>query len=77
MLQTIEALLEPNGVIRWQEKINIKHPTKILVTFLTPANEPKEDTIEDLFGVLTASRGVSLDAMEAAICQRGSQYDCD
>ena len=77
MLQTIEALLEPNGVIHWLEKVNINRPTKILVTFLTAPNEQEDTDIEGLFGLLTASTSVSLEVMDAAIRQRGSQYDCD
>lgn len=69
MLQTIEALLEPNGVIHWLEKVNISRPTKVLVTFLAPANEQEEADIEDLFGILTAPHGVSLEMMDAAIRQ--------
>lgn len=77
MLQTIEAMLEPNGIIHWLEKINISRPTKILVTFLAPANTQENDDIEDLFGILTAPHGVSLEMMDAAIRQRGSQHDFD
>jgi hypothetical protein len=77
MLQTIEALLEPNGVIHWLEKVNISRPTKILVTFLVPAEEHADDDIEELFGILTAPYGVSLEMMDAAIRQRGSQHDFD
>lgn len=76
MLQTIEAMLEPNGIIHWLEKITISRPTKILVTFLPATREEgQEDDLEDLFGILTAPRGISLDAMEQAIRQRGSQHD--
>jgi len=76
MLQTIEAMLEPNGIIHWLEKITISRPTKILVTFLPAIREEgQEDDLEELFGILTAPRGVSLDAMEQAIRQRGSQHD--
>lgn len=77
MLQTIEALLDPNGVIHWQEKINIRRPTKVLITFLSPAEENEVSDIEELFGLLTASKGVNLEAMDDAIRQRGSQYDFD
>ncbi len=77
MLQTIEAILEPNGVIHWSEKISISRPTKILVTFLASSNEQEDSDIEDLFGILTATHGVSLEAMDAAIRQRGSQHDFD
>lgn len=77
MLQTIEALLDPNGVIHWQEKVKIQRPTKVLITFLSPADEQGDSDIEDLFGVLTASKGVSLEAMDAAIRERGSQHDFD
>lgn len=77
MLQTIEAMLEPNGVIHWLEKVNISRPTKILVTFLAPTNAQENDDIEELFGILTASQGVSLEAMDLAIRERGSQHDFD
>ncbi|HMT93049.1 hypothetical protein [uncultured Thiothrix sp.] len=77
MLQTIEAMLEPNGVIHWLEKVNISRPTKILVTFLAPTNAQEIDNIEDLFGILTASQGVSLEAMDLAIRERVSQHDFD
>ncbi|TXH59518.1 MAG: hypothetical protein E6Q84_06305 [Thiothrix sp.] len=77
MLQTIEAMLEPNGVIHWLEKVNISRPTKILVTFLAPTNAQENDDIEELFGILTASQGVSLEAMDLAIRERCSQHDFD
>ena len=34
MLQTIEALLEPDGRIHLLEKLNITRPTKVLLTVL-------------------------------------------
>lgn len=75
MLQTVEAMLEPSGAIRWLEAITISRPTKVLITFLAPPTNVEND-LEDLFGILTAPHSVSLDTMDAVIRQQGSQHDC-
>jgi hypothetical protein len=66
VLQTVEAMMEPNGSVRLLEKINVKKSTRVLVTLLPAANDKSETgDIEDLFGVLTAERSTSLDDMDA------------
>jgi hypothetical protein len=40
MLQTVEAVIEPSGVVRLLEEIHVSSPKRALVTVLdTPANE--------------------------------------
>lgn len=75
MLQTVEAMMEPDGSVRLLEKIRVDKPTKVLITLLTASNDELENTgsVEGLFGVLTATQPVSLEDMDEAIRKRGSQ----
>lgn len=38
MLQTVEAVIRPDGSISLLEKLNIVEPTKVLLTLLGPAS---------------------------------------
>ncbi|MBW4054979.1 MAG: hypothetical protein HIU83_06200 [Proteobacteria bacterium] len=80
MLQTIEVEIDTKGHIHPLEKLPLPHKGKsralltILPTF--PAVRRQTGTVGQetpAFGVLTASRSVSIDEMEAAIHARGSR----
>lgn len=80
MLQTIEVEIDAKGHIHPLEKLPLLHKGKSRA-FLTilpdlpakPVQSGKSDRETPAFGVLTATRSVSLDEMEAAIHTRGSR----
>lgn len=80
MLQTIEVEIDAKGHIHPLEKLPLLHKGKsrALLTILPdlPA-KTKQAAISGLerpaFGVLTATRSVTLEEMEAAIHTRGSR----
>lgn len=80
MLQTIEVEIDAKGHIHPLEKLPLPHKGKsrALLTILPvlPAVRRKTETSDKetlAFGVLTASRSVSLDEMDTAIHTRGSR----
>lgn len=79
MLQTIEVEIDSKGHIHPLEKIPlpIKGKSRALLTILPtlPAVHRQTGTVQETpaFGVLTASRSVSIEEMEAAIHTRGSR----
>jgi hypothetical protein len=77
MLQTIEVEIDAKGHIHPLEKIPLPHKGKsrALLTILPAVRRRSSATIQEnsAFGVLTASRSVSLDEMETAIHSRGSR----
>ena len=77
MLQTIEVEIDAKGHIHPLEKLPLPHKGKsrALLTML-PAVRRKPNTASQgtsAFGVITASRSVSLDEMEDTIHRRGSR----
>ncbi len=80
MLQTIEVEIDAKGHIHPLEALPLpqKGKSRALLTIL-PATSVVQRQTKSLgqktpaFGVLTASRSVSLDEMEAAIHARGSR----
>jgi len=80
MLQTIEVEIDAKGHIHPLEKLPIprKGKSRALLTILPalPAARRRSDIASletPAFGVLAASRSVSLDEMETAIHTRGSK----
>jgi hypothetical protein len=80
MLQTIEVEIDAKGHIHPLEKLPLPHKGKsrALLTILPTIPEVRRRTgaagqETPAFGVLTASRSVSIDEMEAAIHSRGSR----
>ena len=78
MLQTIEVEIDAEGHIHPLEELPLPHKgiSRALLTILPeqPARQrPDISRKTPAFGVLTASRSVSLDEMEAAIHARGSR----
>lgn len=80
MLQTIEVEIDAKGHIHPLEKLPLPHKGKsrALLTILPafPAAQRQTKNVGQempAFGVLTASRSVSLNDMEAAIHARGSR----
>jgi hypothetical protein len=80
MLQTIEVEIDAKGHIHPLEKLPLpqKGKTRALLTILpafpvVPRQVKSIDSDAPAFGVLTASRFVSLEEMEAAIHTRGSR----
>lgn len=79
MLQTIEAEIDAEGHIHPLEKLPLpfKGISRALLTILPeqPARRQRSDSVQETpaFGVLTATRSVTLDEMEAAIHTRGSR----
>lgn len=43
MLQTVEAIVEPSGVVRLLEEVNIVSPRRAIVTFLDSAPSEQYD----------------------------------
>ncbi|MDP2902127.1 MAG: hypothetical protein Q8N96_03340 [Methylovulum sp.] len=41
MLQTIEAILEPSGQVRFLEPIQVLAPARVLLTLLEPTSSPE------------------------------------
>lgn len=81
MLQTIEVEIDAKGHIHPLEKIPLplKGKSRALLTILPPLSASRQltdspDLETPAFGVLTASRSVSLDEMETAINARGSRF---
>jgi len=80
MLQTIEVEIDAKGHIHPLENLPLprKGKSRALLTILPPLPEVRKRTGSvgqktPAFGVLTASRSVSIDEMEAAIHTRGSR----
>ncbi|MFZ4855093.1 MAG: hypothetical protein ACOYL3_01745 [Desulfuromonadaceae bacterium] len=80
MLQTIEVEIDAKGHIHPLEKLPLpqKGKSRALLTILpalpTVLQQTKSGGLEvPAFGVLTASRSVSIDDIEAAIHARGSR----
>lgn len=77
MLQTIEVEIDAKGHIHPLEKLPLPHKGKsrALLTILPdlPAVPQRPETTTPAFGVLTASRSISLNEMETAIRRRGSR----
>jgi len=80
MLKTIEVEIDAKGHIHPLEKLPLPHKGKsrALLTILPdlPVVQKRSDTAgrkTSAFGVLTATRSVTLDEMEAAIHTRGSR----
>jgi hypothetical protein len=77
MLQTIEVEIDAKGHIHPLENLPLprKGKSRALLTIL-PTLSPvpqRPETTTPAFGVLTASKSVSIDEMEAAIHTRGSR----
>ena len=80
MLQTIEVEIDAKGHIHPLEKLPLplKGKSRAILTILPPISAPQQrnDSIGEetpAYGVLTASRSVSLDEMDVAIRMRGSR----
>ena len=80
MLPTIEVEIDAKGHIHPLEKLPLplKGKSRALLTILSPLSAPQSRTesISDetpAYGVLTASRSVSLNEMDTAIRMRGSR----
>ncbi|MFZ3207342.1 MAG: hypothetical protein WA140_00685 [Geobacteraceae bacterium] len=80
MLQTIEVEIDAKGHIHPLEKMPHLHKgkTRALLTILPDLPAKTKQTVvtgqeSQAFGVLTASRSVTLEEMEAAIHTRGSR----
>jgi hypothetical protein len=80
MLQTIEVEIDAKGHIHPLEKLPLplKGKSRALLTILPSPSAPQQRTESineetPAYGVLTASRSVSLDEMETAIHTRGSR----
>lgn len=80
MLQTIEVEIDDKGHIHPLEKLPLLHKGKsrALLTILPDLPAKREQTSKTsreirAFGVLTATRSVTLDEMEAVIHARGSR----
>lgn len=80
MLQTIEVEIDANGHIHPLEKLPLLHKGKsrALLTILPDFPEKTVKTGKTIqaapaFGVLTASRSITLEEMETAIHARGSR----
>ena len=80
MLQTIEVEIDTKGHIHPLEKmpLPLKGKSRALLTILPALPAVRRQTgaagkETPAFGVLTASRSVSIDEMEAAIHTRGSR----
>jgi predicted DNA-binding antitoxin AbrB/MazE fold protein len=39
MLSTVEAILAPNGVLKFLEPVPLDNPQRVLVTFISPTDE--------------------------------------
>lgn len=85
MLQTIEVQIDNNGIIHPIEP-QIKLPVgRALLTLLdnNTVNQPKiahiENPFDDLFGIVKATRSVSLEEIELALSEQGLERfnDCD
>jgi hypothetical protein len=79
MLHSIEIEIDANGYVHSSEPL----PTGRR-GILTLLDEPKQklttqNVFQDLFGMLKAKKGVSLDEMELAISQKAQERfnDCD
>ena len=80
MLQTIEVEIDAKGHIHPLEKLPLplKGKSRAILTILPPLTAPQQQT-ENIkeetpaYGVLTASRSVSLEEMEEAIHLKGSR----
>jgi hypothetical protein len=49
MLQAIEAIIDPNGTVRWSEPLQIAHPMRAVITLMQPIeNKGNYQTILDL-----------------------------
>jgi hypothetical protein len=80
MLQTIEVEIDAKGHIHPLEKLPLplKGKSRAILTILPPLTAPQKRTgsISEetpVYGVLTASRSVSLEEMDTAIRKRGSR----
>jgi len=49
MLQAIEAIIDPNGTVRWSEPLQIAHPMRAVITLMQPIeNKGNYQSIIDL-----------------------------
>lgn len=60
MLQTIEVIVEPNGVIRPLEELHVETPTRGVLTLLEtpglPVEQPKRGSAEAILALLQTPR---------------------
>lgn len=76
MLQTIEVKIDAKGHIHLQEALPLPYARRALLTILPAAVTPQaplleKQEIESAFGLLTASKTVSLEEMKSAVRKRG------
>ncbi len=81
MLQTIEVEVDDQGGIRLLQPLPKVREQRALLTLVVPeppVAQTKSDSIKSLFGLLKARKGVSLEAMDAAIREhaRAKFNDC-
>lgn len=73
MLQTIEVEVDAQGGIHLLQPLPKVREQRALLTLVVPelpTAQAKGESIQSLFGLLKAQRGVSLDAMDTAIRER-------
>jgi hypothetical protein len=79
MLETIEIEIDPNGYIRPIEPTVRLSAGRALLTLLKEnqiTSKPlTQNVFEDLFGILTAPQGATLEDMESAILQIGVERE--
>lgn len=58
MLQTVEAEIDVNGTVHWQESFTITKPTRALVTLLedSPNAQAGKGNVEEILAFLKANR---------------------
>lgn len=58
MLQTVEAEIDVNGTVHWQEPLTITKPTRALVTLLeeSPSTQAGKGNVKEILAFLKANR---------------------
>lgn len=78
MLQTIEVNIDAKGHIHPLEALPLPYSRRALLTILPTTIYPNSSMLDEIvikrtFGVLVATKTVSLDEMKSAVRKRGSK----